>query len=562
MYYAVIHNLDKTTERVKLNTEISNGVVYTRLGEEIDYTKVESIDYFSDEFFVNAGCDGYFVVPHGGENSDSFLCYFSERDDDEFTTKGAIMPIFGAKKGDTAVFGIVTGMRLSYDLCVCVQNNVYFMYQRFNINGKIPDEMIQVEYHTLHGNDANYSGIARKYREYQLERGACIPLRERVKNNNYLKYSAESVYVRIRHSWKPAPSPVEEQTLENEPDIYVACDFASAEKLIKAMKSAGIENAEICSVGWNKSGHDGRWPDSFPIEPLLGGEDGFGSFIDTGKKLGYQMTCHTNQIDAYSIAERWNDDDIWRDDDGNPVKICNYSGGMCYSYNPEKGLEYARQDFAKLRELGLEGLHYIDVISTITPRAGVYNGEYMSVGKAAEWYNKILKCGSETFGGIASEGGFDYVSDILDFALYIAFEAVTPGLCDKKIPLWQLVYHGIILSNPYSLCINPTIKGEDAQLKIIEYGGRPSFYLYSNFYKTNAWMGENDLFCGTDEQIQDSVDAIKRADEVYKPQARLQYEFMQEHKEIADNVFEVTYSDGTTVTVDYNKKEYDIRYGE
>lgn len=559
MYFAIIHNFDGTQRKTELKTESNGNVLYTQFDEDIDYTKVSSIDCFCDEFFATAGEDGYFVVPHGREQADSFLCCFKNRPDDEFVAQGGIMPIFGVKKGDRAILGIITGMRFSYDLYVTVTDNRYCLYQKFHINGKPLEENIQIEYHTLHGEDASYSGIARKYREYRLGRGECVPLRERIKDNPCLKYSAESVYVRIRHAWKPAPSPVEEQTVENEPEMTVACSFKNAEKLLEEMKKSGIDNAEICSVGWNKSGHDGRWPDSFPVEPKLGGETAFKDLIETGKALGYQMTCHTNQTDAYSIAERWDGGKhIGHNDDGELMKICSYSGGMCYSYSPEAGLRRAREDFPQLKALGLEGLHYIDVISIINPREGTYNGKYMSAREGAELHNEILKYGREVFGGIASEGGFDYVSKNLDFCLYVSFETVKPALCDRKIPLWQLVYHGIILSNPYSLCINPTIKGSDAQLKLIEYGGRPSFYLYSNFYSTSAWMGKEDLFCGTDEEILRSVDAVKAAYDVYKSQSYLQYEFMEEHKEISDNVYEVRYSDGTVVRVDYNQKKYTL----
>lgn len=558
MYYAVINYSDGTKSKTELKTEKIGDVVYTQPAKQPDYTRVSSIDYINDDFFANAEDEGYFVVPHGCEQAASFLCYFKERKDSEFVAKGGIMPIFGIKKGGRAILGIITGMRFSYDLHVSVKDNTYQMYQRFNIGGKVPEEKIKIEYHTLNEDDANYSGMARRYREYQLGRGACIPLKERVKQNEHLKYAAESVYVRIRHAWKPAPSPVEEQTVENEPEIFVACDFNTAERLLSEMKKAGIENAEICSVGWNKSGHDGRWPDSFPTEPLLGGEKGFKKYIEAGKTLGYQMTCHTNQTDAYTIADRWNDDDIGHNDSGELVKMCCWSGGMSYPYSPKAGLKCAKEDFPKLKALGLEGLHYIDVISIINPREGVYNGEYMSASECARWYNEILKYGRELFGGIASEGGFDYVCSNLDFCLYVSFETVKPDLCDKKIPLWQLVYHGIILSNPYSQCINPTIKGEDAQLRLLEYGGRPSFYLYSNFYKANAWMGEEDLSCGTDDEIERSVGAIKKAYDTYKAQAYLQYEFMEEHKETEDNVFEVRYSDGTKVRVDYNQKTYTI----
>ena len=42
----------------------------------------------------------------------------------------------------------------------------------------------------------------------------------------------------------------------------------------------------------------------------------------------------------------------------------------------------------------------------------------------------------------------------------------------------------------------------------------------------------------------------------------LQYEYMEKHEEVEPNVFEVTYSDGSVVTVDYNKKTYRLKKAE
>lgn len=56
----------------------------------------------------------------------------------------------------------------------------------------------------------------------------------------------------------------------------------------------------------------------------------------------------------------------------------------------------------------------------------------------------------EQFGGVSSEGGFDFAMPYLDYGLYISREPWGGGLCDRPVPFWQLVYHGTVLSNPYS----------------------------------------------------------------------------------------------------------------
>ena len=124
---------------------------------------------------------------------------------------------------------------------------------------------------TLPGANADYSAMARCYRNYLLKNGLCTRLSERAKTRPILKYLAEAPEIRIRMGWKPAPSPVAHQTPENEPEMKVACTFADVERLIAELQAQGVEKASLCLVGWNKSGHDGRYPQIFPVEEKLGG---------------------------------------------------------------------------------------------------------------------------------------------------------------------------------------------------------------------------------------------------------------------------------------------------
>lgn len=60
--------------------------------------------------------------------------------------------------------------------------------------------------------------------------------------------------MRIRQGWKPVPPPVREQTPETEPEMHVAATFDDVSELLDVFQAHGIDKAEICLVGWNKSG--------------------------------------------------------------------------------------------------------------------------------------------------------------------------------------------------------------------------------------------------------------------------------------------------------------------
>ena len=173
------------------------------------------------------------------------------------------------------------------------------------------------------------------------------------------------------------------------------------------------------------------------------------------------------------------------------------------------------------------------------------------------------------FGAIGSEGPFDQTMRECDSSLYISFsdfEAPFPenDIMDERAPLWQLVYHGIVFSNPYSRTINVlTEDTKDGLLKTIEYGGRPQLYLYASFVnrKGGNWIGKGDLYCHTKEEREYSAKIAKETEDIYSELSYLQYEFMEDHEKLSDGVFKTTYSDGSYIIVDYNEKTYKLVRG-
>ena len=87
-------------------------------------------------------------------------------------------------------------------------------------------------------------------------------------------------------------------------------------------------------------------------------------------------------------------------------------------------------------------------------------------------------------------------------------------------------------------------------------------YFNSKFGADRNWMGDLDLHSQTDEQIEIGTDAVKKAYDEYQPLKHLQYEFMENHEKLSEGVYRTTYSDGTMITVDYNKETYTVEKPE
>jgi len=530
---------------------------------------VESVDVMLDDFTASAGDGGYFVIPNsratrrGDNNGHSALIRFRERPDMEAVFPDNIMPVYGVVHGDRGVLAVVSGMSLDFSLVARVEGGLYRLFPRFVLDGEIPYEDMEIKFFELSGKDANYSSLARRYRKHQLERGACQPIRERMKRYPVVGEAALGPEVRVRLAWKPVPPPVMEQTEENEPPMHVAISFERAGHILDEFHRQGVENAEFCLVGWNKSGHDGRWPDIFPVEPLLGGEPALKKLIDKAKSYGYLICPHTNAMDSYSIAKRFDKGDLVIQKDGSfeTDPKWGWGGGQYYRQCPKASHEkFALEDFNAMRGLGFRGISYIDIMSILRPPACRNPAHPLNRREAGEWRGRTMALARESIGASGSEGSWDFCIGSLDYVLYAIFNphAEMPPICDEAIPLWHLVYHGIVLYNSSCDAVNSAQKSRKEWLKNLEFGGRPLVYFYAKFLSSGSnWMGDIDCGCSTDEELRSCVSKVKKEFDEYKRVRRLQFEFIESHEKLADGVFLSRYSDGSVIGVNYNDVPYD-----
>ncbi len=549
---------DGTVKEIETKITKNNTSVTAFISRE-DIAYCSYVDFMYDYFTANTGDDGFIVTSWSKKGT--FLTRFTDREDYELVGTESFLGCYGFCKDNKAVIGIVKKLRCDFGTVLGVKNGRYYTYLRFYIDCDMPDEDIEVEFRTVF--EPTYSALAREYRSYQLNEKGCIPLRERCAADLRLKKAAEAIEVRVRQGWKPSPSPVEEQTPETEPEMHVACTFERVKDIAHQFKMMGIENAEFCLVGWNTKGHDGRFPQIFPVEPALGGEDALVDAIAYIKKCGYSVVCHDDATAAYRIADCFDEEYLLKNKDGGlhsrPIV---WSGGRPYKICPKRQYErFELSNQKSIKELGFEGIHYIDVM-TILPVVKCYDPNHpLSRSEGVQWYKKIMELSRKNFGGFASESGYDYAAEAMDYCIYADFQFGMDNddyMCDESIPFWHIVYHGIILYNPSTYTLNYGAKGERNRLKCIEVGGRPLVCYYANFDTSMNWMGKEDFFCTTDEQLISGVNKIKTMSDDYELLKEEMYEFIEEHKKISENVYETVYSNGTRVVVNYNTDTFEI----
>ena len=501
------------------------------------------------------GEDGCWVFPNNR------MGRFTRGDGRAYESWGMCMPCFGMVTPRGAFCAIATGMPHSMSVEVAVKGGVYRMRALFD---KYMDDLyedIAIEFRLLSGSDADYSGIARAYRAYQLGRGACRPISERVKDQPLLDYAARHPEVRVRMAWKPVPSPVPEQVTRNEPPMKPVVTFDRMAQFADACKAAGVDGAEFCLVGWNIGGHDGRYPQIFPVEPALGGEERLKACIRHVQDIGYQIAGHSSFRDCYMIADTFDAEFVVEKNPDGTLKrgATTYGGGRLYTMCPQRAYErFCPKQCAEMATLGFKGLFYLDVVTSRSlfpcpdPRHRLNNGQ------RAVWEANILNEVRSVFGGSASEGAYDFCIGSLDSALTVQWcKPFDPPRCrldDGYVPFWQMVYNGIVLSTPFRTMINCTANPDRRSLlKLAEFGGRPTYYVHSVFVTGRPpSMGTIDLELTTDEKLWQSARWIKEGCDEYNRRSALQFRFMDRHEDLGGGIFRVTYSDGSRLVGNYN----------
>ncbi len=504
---------------------------------------------------ANVGDEGFFIMPRNIEMSGDLMVRFLPREDTVYKYEAPIMSCYGFKTKEGAAL-VRIERNYKYAFSISVENGGYAVETIFDFtkNDPVYDD-IRVMILPLK-EDATLGDFAAAERNFRLEQGQIVPLSAKCKNPA-AEYARKYPLIRIRMGWKQSPSPVLHQTPENEPEMHVAVTFARVRDIADALKTHGVEGVELQLVGWNKSGHDGRFPQLMPPEEKLGGMEELKKTIDYVKSLGYRISLHTNTIDAVEVADTFTWDDIVVDRDGEYFQCGHYSGGYAYHVCLEKQLKNAMRDLPEVAQLGLNGLHFTDVISIVVPDTCCSKEHPCNTAEGIRLAQENIHFTKELFGGFSSEGCMDFALKEMDYGLYVSFG---DGFGKKQIPVtetlvpfFELTYHGIVMYNPTSPTVNYPIKPPKDRLTFYMRGGRPSFYFHSKFrYGEPNWMGDIDLVATDNASMHYAAALIAEEAEKYAQMAHLQLSYMKDYIFHENGVEEAVYCDGTRMIGNFN----------
>lgn len=540
---------DENNRKIEFSSEEKDGIIKLTLPLS-EFEGGKRLVILPELGAVAAGAEGFYLLPRNISMRGDIRVEFKEREDAILSYTKPVQAVYVI---ETPEMHALVRFERNYKFAINAELNggVYSVYLTTEFGGKrdLPYDDIRIEIVPLRG--GTIGDYARCERNLRLERGEVIPLADKCRERAVVDYARRSPLIRIRMAWKQSPSPVKHQTPENQPPVHVACDFARVRDIADALKARGVQECELQLVGWNLGGHDGAFPQIFPVEPSLGGEAEMKKTFDYIKSLGYRISTHTNLIDAYELADCFSWDDIVVTEDGEYLQAGDYSGGYAYHVCPERQMYTAMNTIPELAKYGENGLHFNDVISIVEPDTCHSPKHPCTTADGIRCVNTIMNTQMGMFGGFSSEGCFDFALGNLDYGLYVSFGdgfgRKEYPLADAYLPFFELTYHGILLYNPTSPTVNYPIKTPEDKLTFILRGGRPSFYFHSKF-RTGAanWMGEIDLLTDTDETLSYAAGLIAEAQREYESLSHLQTMYMSDYK-TEEGIEVAVYENGTEI---------------
>lgn len=402
--------------------------------------------------------------------------------------------------------------------------------------------------------DCDYNDLCKIYRRYVDEQGRLRTLEEKAARNPSVNDLIGCAF--MHKGIKTVVQPDSDFYDRENPDKnnHLAT-FAQREREIRRMHEKGVEKLYLHLDGWAEPGYDNQHPDYTPACGAAGGWEGMRSLADAMHECGYLFGIHDQYRDYYLAAPTYDENQACVLADGTVPGHQRWAGGpqtfLCATQAPY----YLRRNFQKIEENGVRlDCAYLDVF---TCNEGDECDNPMHRMTRRECYEYRAKCFEYLLSkGIlpSSEEVSDWAVPSLVFCHYAPYDFMMrrPGTPKEAIPvpLYNLVYHDCVIQ-PWMM--DKVSEEEDYMLYALLNGGAPYLVRDAAYPDTDGAFSD-----GVDLKLEEDIRRSRIVSRLHEKVAKCE---MVRH-ELVDgdmNRQRTTFSDGTVVTVDFEKQTYEIR---
>lgn len=471
------------------------------------------------------------------------------------------LPVFGIYKNGTGYLGIVTegetdtkinGIPSGIRSINLYRASAEFIFRKDDVifvgsSGQIPYYQGQLQggdrklrYVLLEGQDANYVGMAKTYRNYLVnEKGVKPVVQDTVPLNIH-------VLGGILRDEVIGSTFIEMTT------------FDQVKEMIDSYAAQGITALEITIDGWSEGGLYGNQPDHFPVDKNLGGSKDFKELQKYAKDKGVAVYLQANYVRAYSDSEGMKKSkDAVKGMNREVLKSPNYylntpwniDDEMFYLMKPGRMFENrVSKEVKEFADLGVTGVQFKYLGNMLY--SDQENNAETDRKFTLEQYVKTLDIFKQQVGKTAVDYGFAYTLGLVDRIDNAPMDSSGFVYTDRAVPFFQLALHGLVpyVAKPANLNDDSVVE----PLKALEYGALPSYELtYEPTSKLQRTIEDRLFSSAFQDWFGPSVEEYRKWKDVY---AKIMNQQMTNHEELQQNVFQTTYANGVKVIVNYNKQ--------
>lgn len=520
--------------------------------------------------FLGASIDsenGYILFPDGSGalyefgkhdvNSASFYQkdvygdYFYDYDksirDVETGVKKVMLPVFGIKQGEGAILAAVTKGQASTSIKLSPSGYIYeaarispifnyrYSYEMETANAGafvILQEKtretsdFEVQYTFLAGEDANYSGMARVYRDFLLKNGLL----------NKSEYTSSVSMDYLLSLQKP-------MMLWSE--NVAASTFSGGVDILKNLRENGIDNVKLNLLGWQKNGYN-VYPSHFPVSGVCGGGSGLRSLLSEAEKLKGTVVINDNFFLAQNTQKGYSKRDDLAYNTKNKIYADNDEVNFLMDVRAAKNT-FSGSWMNKAKDLTVNAINLDDIARTFYANGSAQNPLKRTATESE--LSSMLEIADKNFSYVGVSGGNLYGLKYADFLYDIPESSSRDFVFDRDVPFFQMVVHGS-LSYTAEIPGNFSNDYEQTVLRWAEYGFVPYFSVsessatalkdcYNEGVLVSSFADISAKITDTARQFEDSFASLRKV-AIYSHQLK-------------DNgLIEVRYENGTRVLINYS----------
>lgn len=581
----LVYELTNTLVKIPVEITIKDDYVQTKIVDEgieegqYGLLWVRLFPFIGAEH--SAGQDGYLFVPDGSGALISFNQ--TQRNQNKIykesiygtdyafnTTQSSrntiLMPVYGIKSNDNKAFLAIVEEGAEYMDVIGSPAGVYSDYNWVAAEARYRSPFRQVtnramnrgfityeEDHRFHADrtvryyfmdtdQTDYAGMANRYRQYLME---------------------EKGFERIQPDTDDIPMFLTIVGGDQEEGMFTnrfvkTTTTSQAMEMVRKLHGLGIENMNINMLGWQRNGYN-EFGRQMPVDRRLGGNDGMKDFIDYAHSLGfpvsYGVNFTINNSNAHGFIERYHG---MRDLSGTVLRQRDWINNQLTLVSHNYLDTYFEDRLGQIRDLGFDGITFGGgytyapglgslLLSDYSDRYGATRTESVAIQE------KFYETAANMFDIVNSTKSFQYVNGYSNHIYELTDDFSYDLFSQKAVPFIQIALHGLVTYT--SQYINEREEYTTQFLRDLEYGTVPSFIFTHE--PTEALRFSYGLRLFSTQSSSWENEAVQQYQIFNEVLGDVQDQFIVNHRQLANNVFETTYENGKRVIVNYsNSRSY------